>query len=459
MNVELLDRHHPCVDEKVLAKYRALFEGGEAFKREHWQLAPKLPGESDDHYKFRRERLRYRSYVGAIIWFFTETLFHAPMKVKLHVGDEEILGDPLLGSLQNDADGKGCPLASIAQSAFLEMSRDGWSWLHLEREEEGIAIESECAAEVINWQQIGDELAWVVERECSRIMATPYEAKATIQKRWDVYDPLNKTVWAVQHLEGEQCPEMATMISQEPHGFLQVPFVAMRPAHGLFLMGVMADTQLEQFNISNAHSFALNLSAYPTAVYKRKTNKHTPKISPGGLTEIEQEESLDWIAPPAAPFEALEKREKVLREELYRVAHQLAHGVDNNAAAIGRSAESKEADNAAMVAALKGYGRVVREAVESALQIAVDATRTDGARVSVEGLDEFDSDALARALNHLKTALDVGIESSTLIAEMRKTIAHIFMRNADEATIKAVETELEAAKLAPRSLAASPAIP
>lgn len=456
MKTETLNRVHPCLKLDVLAKYKALFEGGETFRELHHMLAPKLPGESEEHYAFRRGRLRYRGYVGPIILFFVELLFQAPYTVRLRRGDTEILDDPLLMRLKQDADGKGCELGSIAQSAFLQMSRDGWSWLHLEREESGeetkVIVEAECAAEVINWQIIDGRILWIVEREKTLEMRSPYQEKAQCITRWTVYDEVNKTKWEAAHWDGEDEPKEAQQVSVEPHGFLQVPFAALTPMHGLFLMGQLADAQMDVFNLSNAHTFGLNVAAYPTAVFKRLKDGHKPTISPGGLTEIHAGEDLDWIAPPAAPFEALAKREKECRDEMYRIAHQFAHGVDNSAAAIGRSGESKAADNEAMIAALRGFGRLMCEALESALQIAIDATRDDGAIVSVEGLKDFDPAAIERALAKLKNAMDAGIDSPSLLAEMRKDIARSLLHGADQALVQIVEKEIESAKTKPDTI-------
>lgn len=448
MKTELLNRTHPRVDLDVLAKYKALFEGGETFKKMHPVLAPPLPGESPEHYAFRRSRLRYRGYVGPIIWFFVEVLFQAPFTVRLSKDGEEIVDDPLLKRLMEDADGKGKSLASIAQSAFLQMSRDGWAWLHLEQEDKSDGIETkletECAAEVINWQSQGDQIAWLIERDTMRFQASPYDEKALCVTTWSVYDPSNKTVWRAIHPEGEELPKEAQQISSEPHGFLQVPFVALMPEHGLFLMGELADTQLEIFGLSNAHSWSLNVSAYPTAVFTRAKDGHNPVIAPGGLTEIKVGEDLKWIAPPSAPFEALAEKEKKCIEEMYRVAHQLAHGVDNSAAAVGRSGESKAADNEAMQAALRGFGRLVCEGIESILQIAIDASRDDGAVVSVEGLKDFDADAIGRQLESLKRAMDAGIDSPAFLAELRKQIARALLRGAEKGLLETIEKEIDA---------------
>ena len=53
-----------------------------------------------------------------------------------------------------------------------------------------------------------------------------------------------------------------------------------------------------------------------------------------------------------------------LKDEIYRVAQQMALGVENNAASVGRSAESKEVDSSSTETCLKAYASPVREAAE-----------------------------------------------------------------------------------------------
>jgi anaerobic glycerol-3-phosphate dehydrogenase len=105
-----------------------------------------------------------------------------------------------------------------------------------------------------------------------------------------------------------------------------------------------------------------------------------------------------------------------------------------------------------MIAALRGFGRLMCEGLESALQIAIDATRDDGAIVSVEGLKDFDPAAIERALAKLKSAMDAGIDSPSLLAEMRKDIARSLLHGADQSLVQIVEKEIESAKNKPDTI-------
>jgi hypothetical protein len=62
-----------------------------------------------------------------------------------------------------------------------------------------------------------------------------------------------------------------------------------------------------------------------------------------------------------------------LVEEIHRVADQMAAGISNNAAAIGRSGDSKEADMMATAVVLAALGDRVRKPILDVLDLVARA--------------------------------------------------------------------------------------
>src|SRR6185295_614718 len=103
-------------------------------------------------------------------------------------------------------------------------------------------------------------------------------------------------------------------------------------------------------------------------------------------------------------------RLSTLKDEIYRVATQMARGVDNNAAAIGRSGLSKQADASATERVLAAYGELVCEALEDTYQT-ISAARNDGLTISVKGMDAYDLADSATLIANAATTQTLGIPS------------------------------------------------
>lgn len=444
MKTKILDRTHSTLDLGLLTEYNALFEGGQTFHKELRRFAPKLPGESDPNYHYRLSRMRYRGYAGPIVLLFASALLRAPYEIRALSEGDSVDMHPAIEALKTDADGHGMDLIAVAKKAFIDMAIGRVSWLHCEMEDGRLSIEAESPFCVINWQTESDGLEWIVEAETSFKLASPYAEKGTFVRRWHIYDEASETMFEAAWPDDESEPEEAQQISTERHGFLQCPFVPVCAPPGMWLMGILGDVQRRIFEISNAFDSALNGAAYPTAVHEKHDPKSEPKITPGGLAEIGPNEKLYWIAPPAAPFDALSNREKMLIQELGRLAAQMAYGVDSNApAALGRSAESKAADQQSTIVCLREFGRVIREALQVALQICADGIGFD-AQISVEGFSEFSDDSISELVAALKEITELGINSPRLKAELQKSLAKKLLPGAASSVMDAIQKDLDA---------------
>jgi hypothetical protein len=117
--------------------------------------------------------------------------------------------------------------------------------------------------------------------------------------------------------------------------------------------------------------------------------KQPPVQGSGYYGILGADDRVEWPAPSDVSYDVLERRIAALKDEIHRVAVQMSRGVDNNAAAVGRSGESKQADDSATEIVLEAYGRPVKDAYEETFEM-ISFARDDDTEWSVAGMDSYD---------------------------------------------------------------------
>jgi hypothetical protein len=135
-----------------------------------------------------------------------------------------------------------------------------------------------------------------------------------------------------------------------------------------------------------------------------------------------------------------------LKDELHRVTHQMAMGVENNAAAVGRSGASKQADNAATEIVLSAFGRVLREPVEQTFDLISRARARPGQKASIwyiGGMDKYKIHDSASILADAVALESMNIPSATLRRENFKRAGLAVIVDADEGIKETVVKEID----------------
>ena len=492
MRYEVLCKRNPSVDATTMARYNALYQGGEEFKRHlRWAL-PRNPLEGEDVYKLRCREAYYRSYVGAIVDFFAAELFAAPFAVRASTelaeaeppserepetdseppSERELAStprpktepaDPYYAALKEDCDGCGTDLASFAKKLFVEAVVDGAAWVLAELPDDDGApprdrgewndrglgaarLKFLDAKDVLDWEVDSDGgLLWATTYACSWVRPDPRSAQTLKRETWRIYDRETVETFEIVYdpdkvklKKDTDVPSVGVM----SHRFPRVPLLRMTPADGLWLLERTADAQLEHFRLSCALSWSTKRACYPMAIFYAEGEESMPVAGPGYIQRIGIREKFEWIAPSTAPLEHLAKQIREQRDEIYRLGLQMANSVDNNATALGRSGESKAADAASAEVILKAYAGMVRECIEEIFELVSDARGDTETTFSIEGMDTFSLEGLTAALAALQTGLDMGIPSSTLIRELRTRAADMLLPTASQEVKDAVRAEI-----------------
>jgi hypothetical protein len=246
--------------------------------------------------------------------------------------------------------------------------------------------------------------------------------------------------------------EIARIGEPVPHRFGRVPLVCLDLPPALHIAGRLRSPQLAHFRKTNALAWSLATSCYAMPVARVGNPEEFKRHLSGAGYELVlgREDSWEWEAPPTGHFAALDTEIKAEKDEIFRIAHQMALGVENNAAAVGRSAESKASDMESTRVVLVAFSRIVKETIEYALDL-ISRARGEDLIWSVEGLDDFaalDVDQFIENLGNLKGKVGA-IPSRTFAVEANIRAAEALLRDLDEATKQKIRAEIEVGTLDP----------
>lgn len=474
MEYQLLNQKHPSYDADRLHDLQALYEGGEAFEKRLTRFLAQQPSEPDQLYAARIREAHYRNYFGPIIDYLAALLFQKPPDVKAYDADDKhkpdrqplTTLDPYWESFRDDADGNGCDLETLLRDRFVQALVGRCSYLLLDHPPE-IPVESKREFQelgighvtvtpietlsVFDWEETDrGELVWALVHEATQRRASVSASRKEITETWRVYTAATVETYQITYDPTKNRPQPDTDVPRigepTPHRFGKVPLVRFAVPKGLWLGQRLKSPQLAHFRTSNAQLWGIKRSCYPTPVLKIReadARKGYPQLGHGYGITLATDEEFSWSSPGADTFSSVEAVVASLKDEIYRIATQMALGVDNNAAAVGRSGDSKAQDSAATKVLLKVYGEKVRELWEY-LHDTIAVARGEKIDFAVEGYRNF---AIIPAGDLITSAAEVqtmgGIPSHRFNVELKTRIATELLPDLDEQARSEIRKEIE----------------
>lgn len=465
-----LNERHPGCDPERIADLRALYDGDRRLAKRIRGFLPQREREKPQRYELRIREWQYRNYVGPIIDFFASMLFVSrPILKAKREGDKDPLTDPgdYYTRLREDCDKNGTDIDAFFKARATDAMIDGVSWIRLHHasqppdgvieslkdyQELGVGdtwLSAVQHSDVLDWEtDDAGRLLWAVVHSKDRRRESLAASRDTITETWDHLLPDRVDTYRIRYEEknppdpGSEVP----LVAEAAHKYGAVPLVCIDLPAALHVASRLHKAQVAHLRKLNALAWSLSCTAYAMPVAKVADPEQFAQVVAGagyGII-IGKDESWEWEAPPAAHFGALDTEIKAEKDEIFRVAHQMALGVENNAAAVGRSAESKAADVESTRVVLTAFSRVVKESIERVLDL-VSRARGDQYSWSVEGLDDFaavDVASLVETLGMVQTA--GGIPSKTFNTQIKSRLAEALLRDADEKTKAEIRKEIEA---------------
>lgn len=461
MLLQLLDTQRPDRDHDELADHHALYKGGDCFRHRLSRFLPKRPAEADEVYKHRVQIAHYLNYCGPIVNFFMATLFSD----ELELVAEPKAPDWYATEFATNCDGLGMDLHVMLRDRFTRAAVQRRSWVLVDFPSDGgvapvdraewearklgdayLCPLDEC--EVLDWE-VDDrgELEWAIVHSVDKRRRDPAAGRSTVTERWTIWRRDTWERYALTYKEGERPPAEKTDVPLEAAGPVatqgRVPLARIELPEALYVMGLLASPQIEQMRARNALSFALQRTCYATRILHLEEDRDLGAQGSGYGIKLGVDEKVSWDAPPGDAFAPVAEYSAQLKDEIYRVAQQMALGVENNAAAVGRSGDSKAQDHAATVVVVKAFAREVREAAKRILDL-VALGRGDQLTWSIGGMDAYAGEDLATAAEAAVTVETLNIPSVTFRREMAKRVALVALPDATPEQRDKITKEIDA---------------
>lgn len=458
MKVRLLRQRNPAFHEKHIEECRALYEGGDAWRRLRARFIPQQEVEPDDLYQRRLEASTYTSHAGAICDLIASFLFSEPPTV---ANAPSAWWD----KWQQNVDRQGTSVAWWARAAFVDalVGRRSWAWVNLPaRPAEGFAdaLEQDRAGGldaylvalapelVVDWgYDATGQLAWVlIEDELCERAGVDQERGSKLRWRYIDVQQIRTWIWTprADHpkpLDDDEALEAPAVA----HGIGRLPVVELTLPPGLYALGKLHDPAIDHLRARNGLSWALDKGAHPLLTIYSK-DRHAPILGAGYYLRLDREDRAEYVEPSGTSFELLAGDVTRLREDLYRVVQQMATSADASATAAKQSGESKSKDWQAIEIVLAAYAELVLDWLRALYGLVADVRSEPVDKMQISGLAGWQSDDLSTWLEQAAQAIDARSFSPTFKKTVAKREAARLLAEEDPKVLETINSEIDAAE-------------
>lgn len=477
---------HPQYRGDRLRLLEALYKGGECLFGNDPILTSLFPThrrEEKQVYAERKRRAFYIPYAGEIIDHLVASLFQQPLSM-VHADDSE--PDDYYKELIADispAGGDKCSLNDLLKQQILEcfIKRQAYTLVDLPPEgdysnraqqESAGALNAYavpvCPESVLDWEEEPNgALAWVVVYSEAKRRPTPDVDRDSIERTWTFYTPTDWRRYQLAHKATETpSPEtVVPLVAEGRHSFGAVPLIRMQFSEGLWAMSKLEGSAKELLNKVSALSWAQyqhlfqELYEYeyrgddgtcgtPIGGAADATSPALTQTRGQGYVQIRDARSrAEFLGPSTDGFTHALAWIQSIRDEMHRVCHQMALSLDNNSAALRRSADSKAHDKASQSVILVAVGQIARMHAEMIFDlISTGRGEADYAgtwkATGMDAYDAIDVDAAVARYVELST-VELHSKTAKVLLEMDLYRAALG-ENVGEDTYEKIEEELEA---------------
>ena len=461
MKVKQLQIKNPKYDVNLITKYDLLYEGGEAFLKNVMLFLPRRSSEASKIYNERMARSFYVGYVGPVIDYFMSNLFAFNANINMKEGSNSFYEEFL-----KDCDLKGTDFNHFFQQVFTNALVQRKSYILLDfprlpedmpppinaKEEEEMGLTRAYLVhfrrrDLIDWQY--DEFGnydWVKFHCCERFKPT-FNSPEIIRHKWYIYDKLNYIIFQYdEDPEKPEDPDMkdAYVVGQGQHSTPgRVPVYCLDVPKGLWIMNKLASIQVELFNLDNALAWQEYQAHYAMPVIKLKDGKSfKQKMGEAYFIQLGTEESFEWTEPEGKMMSVGLQRREMLKDEMFRIVHQLSLSIKQTKSQTRQSGNSKQEDRYATEVVLRAFGDIVREAMQTLLSWISEA-RKDNIVWDVSGFSSFDTDSTTEKLAQILQLRAINIHSETFNKEMEKRTIDFYLEDLNHETKEIIKKEID----------------
>jgi hypothetical protein len=436
MLVKLLNAEHPNRNADLHCDYRALYEGGYRFRERVARFLCHNPSEPAAVYKDRCKEAPYRSYIGTVIDYLAAQLFSVAPQYKVTAGTTP----EWFEKFEDNCDGRGTNLSELLRSVMVDALVHKTATLQLEFPRNygaaasrydadrdgatGVVLRPVERQNLVDWEcDDQGNLLWLISYESRKPRESPQAARDATRHTWRVLTRETSQTYQVDVPSNDYLRDESNIdtVADVAHALGVVPAVQLTVPDGLWVANRLESPQLEHFRLSAGNSWSIKRTCYAMPVFKVAPDWEPPTMGAGYYLKIGPEDDAKYLAPPVDHLSVSTDETKAQKDEIFRIVTQMSLGVDNNAAAVGRSGKSKLADAEAMAITLGSYARLLKDATKTALNL-VSRARGDDIQWTVEGLDKYETLDPETLIALLKDAGDIPSRQFKIESAYRKAV-------------------------------------
>lgn len=490
-----------CSDEyEELAPVREaiddFYRGGYVLAKKATKYVPRLFGENAKRHAERIKSGAYLNYFAQITDYFASALFTQELAVReaSDAADPTSMGgevddEDVYTQFAKNADGNGHTLNETMEAMVITALKQRSAWVHVEMpasvpvlskaDEEALGLGVPYLFEVpheqiIDWDYDDDgELVYAVCHQKKKLKGPPGSRRGNIRETFEVWrrDMLEggkpSVSWARYAIEYEpnKKPVATTPCGLEEEGetsFSRIPLLEMCVPDGLWMGNTLCPLAREHYQRRTTLNSAENRSMVAIPVVKLGSEIGTTNNPVGeaqqdehrgqdpvatfmarGFEVIGKDDSMEFVEPTGSAYAHVAQRIDSLKDEMFRIAHQMAASVPmHKAGAMQRSGESKKEDRRAEALVLAEIGRIVRNFAIRIYETISEARGEDVEWVP-HGLDTYEMEDREQILEESIQLQAVDIPSPTFRKEHAKRVARKLVPNMPPATIAKIDIEIE----------------
>lgn len=500
MKYGVLAQRNPEYRADIWSELDDLYEGGYAVTRKAKTYLPALVGEHPARCEERRKSAGYLGYLGMIIDRFVAALFMQDLVVT-EPGDAKnpntvggTSDTTFWGAFAKDADMGGTSFAQMMRAAMRTAllkqkaviaidfpapdanAEDAQALAPLNRAEEDAAGLSRGYLIDVPVEQLID---WKVDRFGNFLWARLYRIFDDVDSPYVMRDATKIHEFKVWRMEGGRAV-WETWQFVERNGikptndselertggdvttFDRIPLVRVELPPGLWVGNLVGTVQREHHSRRTCLVSSMNRSLVaipvaklgseigaaggpmPSEVQSDPNRGHDPvgQFQSMGFVVIGAGDDITFAEPSGGAYTITREDLADLKDEMFRVVHQMAASLAATPSSAGASGDSKREDREAECVVLTALGKVVRDTAKLIYDL---IARARGERVVwvVHGLDQFESDDRGALLTEAVQVDQVAIPSDTFRKEYKTRIAMKLLESAPPETQDVIRQEID----------------
>lgn len=492
-----LTQKHPQYEGELWEKLDLLWEGGWAIKKNAEKFILQAPRENPEYYKWRCKSTSYVNFLARLVGFLTGSLFNETLTVgpATEQGKDapKVPDEDFYAAFNKDADrcgtdfsqfirAEGLAKALVFRRSLVQVDLppartldDGSPPLTLDQEDKlgnrrAYLVPIELP-DMFNWQvdRFGNFL-WCVLHRVARDRSSPFADSSKYQhefKVWRLAGP--KAEFMVLRTEpvtndNELTPESLLSVVQpwKATSFPRIPIRQLELPKALWagnqagplceehfrrrsdLMGSLCRSLVEMPYVKLGPQLPAGHGGFPSDLATDQTRGDDVhgKLAEQGNLVLDAGDEIGYAGPTGVGHEIARAELKDCREEIFASVNAMALQLENSAAAVGRSGDSKAEDRSAMETLLTFMGDQTREFAQQVMRMVSEA-RAERVEWAASGLATFDNEDRGEVVAEAAQLETVTIKSPTWHKERQKLVALTTVPKASADTKKKIADEIE----------------